>query len=351
MLHLLSSGQSTQLHSFTDLSTQFTYAHVNSDRQDFHHAPEANLFVATVPTFGFELMRRNVKACTPSAVAATAAAATALGDPLQRVRKVLLSEISYVACSYGRAPDLAIGRSNGAIHIYNLKRAELSSVRFRHDSARHSVVNLAYNRSNELLAGVFANTDVVLYGMQTGVKMHVFELDRGWVCIDLCVCVCVCTFYGIVMCEPDNFQLHSGSVPSDGAPHGRHCVRTRRRHRARCAHQTGIVSRPGRPQQPVSGRLLVSQRSQYAAQRRLRLPAERVRCAPEAGRPAHAAHDAVLVRCAGEKRRRRRWRSVRGGRYAEGRSVRLRFASARRNVGRSQGRLQFASGARCILGR
>lgn len=118
MLHLISVGRDTQLHSFPDLATLHAYPHPNDTRQDMHHAPDANLFVMCNPKANsIELLRRTVKVGT--------------GDVVQRVRKVLLDDVSCVSCSWGRCQEVAIGLNSGLVQFFNIKRAELTAVKFR----------------------------------------------------------------------------------------------------------------------------------------------------------------------------------------------------------------------------
>lgn len=118
MLHLISAGKNTQLHSFPDLATLHTYPHPNDVRQNLHHAPDANLFVMCNPEAAtVELMRRTVRVGT--------------GDALQRVRKVLLNDVSCAACSWGRCAELAVGLNSGMVQFFDIKRAELTAVKFR----------------------------------------------------------------------------------------------------------------------------------------------------------------------------------------------------------------------------
>lgn len=118
MLHLLSAGKTTQLHSFPDLETRFSHPHAHNERQDFYYAPDNNTrFVSVNPKTGFETLRRTVHVGS--------------GEAVQRLMKVLMTNISCAACPWSNVKEVALGHTNGTIRFYSLTRKTFNEMKFQ----------------------------------------------------------------------------------------------------------------------------------------------------------------------------------------------------------------------------
>lgn len=165
MLHLISSSVSTQLHSFPDLATLHTHPHPDNARHNLHHAPDTNLCVTSAAGAGFEVLRRTVR--------------VGQGAQLQRVKKVLATEATSAALSWGRSPQLAIGQSGGSVRFWDFKQSAFAAKKLRPESPRCGAVTaLAYSSCNELLGTVYESGEIGVYGLKTHVRMDSFALDK-----------------------------------------------------------------------------------------------------------------------------------------------------------------------------
>lgn len=118
-MQVISSGKSTQLHSFPALSTDYAYPHTADERLDLQCMPERNLYLTVNPAAScFELLRKTANKASGA-------------DMISRVKKVLMNDVKCGACSGRSRNEVAIGQENGTISFYDLKKAALSATRFK----------------------------------------------------------------------------------------------------------------------------------------------------------------------------------------------------------------------------
>lgn len=121
-MQVISSSENTQLHTFPALHTDFTYPHAGGKRLDIQCKPDRNLFLAVNPSIAcFELLRKSANKSTSSGSA----------DVISRVKKILLNNAKCGACSGPQRNEVAIGQEDGTIRFYDLKKSEMSKMRFR----------------------------------------------------------------------------------------------------------------------------------------------------------------------------------------------------------------------------
>lgn len=164
MLELISSGKNTQWHTFSSLQTKCSYAHIGNETQDFQFINGRNLFL-TINKTGFELIAPLHK--------------NDAADSFCRVKKRLYDNLLCGASTHVNKEEIAFGCSTGHINFFNIRTGEFAAERFIPEKYNVQVIDIAYNSTDEVLASLYSNGDINLYGMNTNVKMDTLKLDNN----------------------------------------------------------------------------------------------------------------------------------------------------------------------------
>ncbi|XP_050086483.1 uncharacterized protein LOC126571742 [Anopheles aquasalis] len=177
MAELISCAKNTQLHSFPELELLSTSAHVDSNASsDCQFFGSSKLFVRANKNRGIELLRiKNSEQPTDDGAGGCPGSSRTIAS----VRKMMVDNLYCVACpkSVGR-DEIAIGLTSGSIRFMNYKKANFTK-RFNADGIAIGVTFLDFNANDQLLAAVYENGLINLYGMKTSVKCQTIPFDKN----------------------------------------------------------------------------------------------------------------------------------------------------------------------------
>uniref|UniRef100_A0AAG5DU24 Uncharacterized protein n=1 Tax=Anopheles atroparvus TaxID=41427 RepID=A0AAG5DU24_ANOAO len=171
MAEIVSCAKDTQLHSFPELEQLSSSAHVDSNGSDCQFFGSSKLFVRANKNFGIELLRIK-DGDTPVAGSAAARA-------IANVKKMTIENLYCVACPKTASKDeIAIGLTSGTVRLMNYKKANFTK-RFDSERLANTVTFMDFNATDDLLAAVYENGLVNVYGMKTSSKLHTLAFDKN----------------------------------------------------------------------------------------------------------------------------------------------------------------------------
>ncbi|XP_049549467.1 uncharacterized protein LOC125960225 [Anopheles darlingi] len=177
MAELISCAKNTQLHSFPELEHLSSSAHVdNNGSSDCQFFGSSKLFVRANKNWGIELLRikNSEQASNDGANGCPEGNCT-----IANVKKMMIENLYCVACpkSSGR-DEIAIGLTSGTVRFMNYRKANFTK-RFNADGIAIGVTFLDFNANDQLLAAVYENGLINLYGMKTSVKCQTISFDKN----------------------------------------------------------------------------------------------------------------------------------------------------------------------------
>lgn len=176
MAELISCAKNTQLHSFPELELRYSSAHVDGNgSSDCQFFGSSQLFVRANKNWGIELLRiKNGE--QPSADGASGCPGGS--RTIVNVRKITVENLYCIACPKSSVRDeIAIGLTSGTIRFMNYKKTNFTK-RFNADGIAIGVTFLDFNANDQLLAAVYENGLINLYGMKTSVKCQTIPFDK-----------------------------------------------------------------------------------------------------------------------------------------------------------------------------
>ncbi|XP_035775258.1 uncharacterized protein LOC118457634 [Anopheles albimanus] len=177
MAELISCAKNTQLHSFPELELRYSSAHVDGNgSSDCQFFGSSQLFVRANKNWGIELLRiKNGE--QPSADGASGCPGGS--RTIVNVRKITVENLYCIACPKSSVRDeIAIGLTSGTIRFMNYKKTNFTK-RFNADGIAIGVTFLDFNANDQLLAAVYENGLINLYGMKTSVKCQTIPFDKN----------------------------------------------------------------------------------------------------------------------------------------------------------------------------
>lgn len=160
---MISSGKNTQLHSYPNLETKYTYPHAGDESTDFQVIQDRNCFVEINKKVGFELLRTVTKN----------------GDnSIQRLKKRQLpDDLACGAVSKLYGNQIALGMTNGYVRLFDVQSGEFMNAKLKPDRIGKSVAGLDYTNCDEHIATLYENGDINIFGLKTHVKTDSFRCD------------------------------------------------------------------------------------------------------------------------------------------------------------------------------
>ncbi|XP_058815611.1 uncharacterized protein LOC131679074 [Topomyia yanbarensis] len=163
MYDIISCAKDTQLHTFPAMEPLCTSAHVNSNGSDCHFFPDKKLFLRTNKNWGVEMMRiKDVE-----------------GKPtIANVKKITMDSLYCVACPKTDREEIAIGFTSGLIRLMNYKKST-NTKRLEPDRLANGVTFMDFSITDDVLAAVYENGTVNLYGMKTSSRVATMTFDKN----------------------------------------------------------------------------------------------------------------------------------------------------------------------------
>ena len=171
-MEIISSERSTTLSGFPDFKTKFIYRHANNEANDFQFFGKKRLFIEVNKKSGLEFLR----ILRPTPINNDTNNDIATSNSISRVRKMRIENLFCVGCPKQGHDEIALGLSTGQIKLLDYKTTTLTS-KFVAENARHSVVSLDFNASDEYLSSVYENGTINIYGIKTKTKLETLNVD------------------------------------------------------------------------------------------------------------------------------------------------------------------------------
>ncbi|XP_055597654.1 uncharacterized protein LOC129747446 [Uranotaenia lowii] len=163
MYEIISCAKDSQLHSFPAFESLCSSGHVNEDGSDLQFFTDRRMFARVNKNWGIEMMR--IK--------------TVEGKPVfANVKKILTDNLYCVACPKADREEIAVGLTSGGIRLMGYKKAS-SAKRLEADRINNGVTFMDFNATDELLAAVYENGSVNVYGMKTSSRLYNLAFDKN----------------------------------------------------------------------------------------------------------------------------------------------------------------------------